>query len=967
MKNMFFKRFLKPKWEHKNPQVRKQALQALDESLPSTQVLYARAAVEDADPVIRQVVVRQLLDIDVLQNVANRDQDGSVRQTASRRVERMLTGQDGLNLDLAARLAWVQTSDDRCLLEQIARCGKESVLRLEAMGRVGKEGLYGDLALTDRDASVRLRAVGLINQKSTLERVYKQARNKDKRVRMLVQSRLQDMESEAQLPQRLIQKAKQFCLEAEQLAHKYTDAAGFEKQASSWMDLAQRWQNLLKECEIENEYIQRFKRVADKLNAWLAEIDKMRQVQTREVKEKEQIANKLNELIEPLFLLESKMNSEFTPSANLVDEIKETLLDVQRHWHQFTQTVVIAEALPQRDTYRAVCARLQHQINKTEHDHRLREIEHTEEMVKTIIGEFKQGVLLLEDLLHKGASRQAEKIGKRLAQQLKQLPATEEHKLKKFGIYKRYQRALNQVQELRDWQGWATLPAQEQLCETIEKLAAEILAHENEPDFDFDKVAKQIKLLRKEWQNLGEAQEKEAAQLLWVRFNDACNQAYAPCQLYFDQQTQQRDENCSNKNALSETLESCLENIKKKEDIDWKSIDKQVREGQQKWNAIGPVNRKDKTAVGHRFRKVMAALRDELREERERNHKRKSSLITEAAKLYEALETSNKDQKEIQQAVAAMKTVQLKWKNTGMARGDKALWEQFRAIGDRIFGERQVRYEDQIKERTMRFNHKKTLTIMLENIATLEEEELKQAQPQIKKIKQEWQEVGPVDRTKQQEVDHSFKQACERCEHALAILFQQEQQQEKLRIQEKVALCEHLENLVEKCSKNHNIRAHMLPELTNIQHAWQKLAVLVDTKLNVALNQRYKIAYEEGGKFCNSGSAQSKFSVQLDAARLKNLERKEALCIQMEILAGVSSPETAKEQRMAYQVAQLANKMAIKAISGTKGYKLPQIEEAERLYFEWLTIGAIPANRRGELNERFTAAHQMFLQQQLSE
>jgi len=682
---MFFKRFLKPKWEHKNPQVRKQALQALDESLNSTQILFAKAAEEDADPIIRQYVVRRLLDLDVLQRVVTKDKDCSVRQTANLRVERMLTGKDSFSPDLETRLAWVRASDHRYFLEKIARHGKEPVLRLEAMGRVGKEGLYGDLALTDSDASVRLRAVGLINQKSTLERVYKQARNKDKRVRTLVQSRLQDIEAEAELPQRLIEKAKQLCLAAEHITDKCTNAEGLKKEASTWADLTQRWKDLAHEGDIDNEYVLRFNLVSEKLNAWFDELEKMTQVQSNEAKEKERIFNKLESLIEPLLQLEKRVISESAPAVSCIDEIKATLADVQ--------TKVTASECPQGDIYQAVCARLKKQVTRIEQYHRScklladvlceltelkqsgdiekvptlllnldkryrsiksgeglvflaksvddietcilqikTKIERAEEKCQTIIEEFKQGVPTLEEALLKGASKQATEISKNLTKKLKKLPAGKERKLKKTEVYQRYQHALNQIKELRDWQGWAASPVQEQFCEDIEKIRVDVLANQDELNFEFDKVAKRINLLRKRWKELGESENKETAQLLWVRFNDACNQAYVPCQAYFDRQTKQRDQNLCDKNALSETLEACLEQIRSNENLDWKNIDKQARRAQQKWNAIGAVNRKDKAATGDRFHKVMGELRDVLHEEKERNHKRKTSLIDDREK-----------------------------------------------------------------------------------------------------------------------------------------------------------------------------------------------------------------------------------------------------------------------------------------------------------------------------------------------
>ncbi|MBK7147089.1 MAG: hypothetical protein IPH76_18550 [Xanthomonadales bacterium] len=73
------------------------------------------------------------------------------------------------------------------------------------------------------------------------------------------------------------------------------------------------------------------------------------------------------------------------------------------------------------------------------------------------------------------------------------------------------------------------------------------------------------------------------------------------------------------------------------------------------------------------------------------------------------------------------------------------------------------------------------------------------------------------------------------------------------------------------------------------------------------------------------------------------------LAIRCELLAGVASPEADREQRRQLQMARLADKL-----SG--GAAQAAVDEAERLWREWLALPGSGSNARSAFDERIRVA-----------
>src|SRR5262249_650065 len=108
------------------------------------------------------------------------------------------------------------------------------------------------------------------------------------------------------------------------------------------------------------------------------------------------------------------------------------------------------------------------------------------------------------------------------------------------------------VQELRDiadWQRWANVGIQEQLCEKMEALKSLD---------DPEQIARQVRELQQQWRQAADVPRAQG-ETLWKRFKAAHDEAWAKCEAHFAEQAVARGENLARKLALCEQAEALAE------------------------------------------------------------------------------------------------------------------------------------------------------------------------------------------------------------------------------------------------------------------------------------------------------------------------------------------------------------------------------------------------------------------------
>lgn len=968
---MFFKNFFKPKWQSNNPQARRQALRDLDPARAENQSIFQDVLRNDADPINRQTVLRFVCDLPLIQSLAKQDSDATVREHAAQRLRRLLCGGEQDSPSLTERLAFLETLDDSKLLEFIARQGKEAALREALMLRINREALYADLALQDSDADVRMKALSHIAQRATLERVLKGARTKDKRIRIAAQDRLNELTAHEERPEHLKQQARQLCARMDSLlvalrgepdsirlrSQRQEIDKEWEKIHSAWKDEAlgdfddKISERYLRACEATDQFLKGYAEQAARKAAEEQAYEPVRKEKDRLFAELTALAKDIDELTSvdeaQLTQLQAQLanaQSQWQNAGELPAE--ETRKTEQVFKEVFSRLTRRAEDMQRYLAATALCLRiidkaqaeqptdikkrlaslekLWGQLERPQHfklDERIvgqaqatvvalhEQLREKEQAREHALGAFQKNLQTLEKDLVEGKFKHAASQLRQVTNSLKALGEQDLKHLRESGDYARYQRANGQLRELRELQGWASNPHREELCAEIETLAQEIEACSASSTYDFHAASKKIQQARKLWKGLGPA-EGEGGDELWERFNQACNRAYEPCQKFFDQETQTREQNRLAKEAICNELETYFqENIEGKDldQVDWKRVDRLIATSLVEWKKTGLVDRRVQAVLRDRFNAALQTLKDVLKVERDRNKEQKELLIANAEKTATALIASDKSPQALRDAAAAIKLIQSNWKEIGYASDEGKLWTRFRAVCDNVFNERQAQFDFAAEERRNHLTHKETLCELVERMSELSGEELKSAHSRFDEVKAEWQTVGEVPHEANKAVESRFAAACRHYEQALRKQAQREAHAGRENLYRKHELCVQLEVLADALLNKQVSSQEAAEQLAKAQQAWADLADKTQGgDVDHALQERMSSGEADVIALIDDAG-------QFDKAHHQQLQQvalsqKTEWCLALEILAGVESPAEYEQDRMAMQIQMLAHK-----------------------------------------------------------
>ena len=240
---------------------------------------------------------------------------------------------------------------------------------------------------------------------------------------------------------------------------------------------------------------------------------------------------------------------------------------------------------------------------------------------------------------------------------------------------KTLQAAAKRVDELQDWQAFATSPKRGELLDSMRALAEEVPANAKDR-------ADRIKALRAEWNSLGPL-SGSGTRTMHAEFNRLAEQAFEPCRAHFNEQAQLRKQNLAERRTICEQLEQYLDNV------DWASADMRaaeqiMRTARNEWRAHHPVDRRHAKDLETRFEALQERIFTQVKSVWDANLAAKQA-IAEAAERLAAGEASLADK------MREAKALQRQWREVGMTprKPDQHLWRQFREQCDLIFNARE--------------------------------------------------------------------------------------------------------------------------------------------------------------------------------------------------------------------------------------------------------------------------------------
>jgi hypothetical protein len=665
---------------HKNPDAA--ARMAFVQELPlDERELLAEVAREDADPRVRRVAVAKLMDPPTLAAVARDDADENVRAQANAMLRDIaLEAFEGLGE--AESLAAVDALTDVKTLVVVAKSAPREAAAERALGRVTDGHTLGSIARHAEHESVRhaafetlrdhveilsvalnsefkdptLAAVDQITERTELEQIASRAKNKSaaKRARTIVREmdeRAAALEAEAaEAAKMAAAEAAPKPAEPDPAEVERAARAEAERQAAAERARAEAAEQARARDEAAARRHEE-QAAAERARAEAAEEAARKETARREAR----LAELAEEAVRAAAL-------EDLPAARR----QFTLL--RREWASLgAGTSGDPDVLARYGE--ADAAFTARDLAAHEEDQRAR---------REALAKVQQFLARIEplaaraDLTLKAGERALRDVRAALGG-IPPLPSKRDYE-ESVRRLKAVQAALTpKVQELRDvadWQRWANVGIQEQLCEKMEAL---------ETVEDPEEIAKHVRELQEQWRQAADVPRAQG-EVLWRRFKAAHDAAWARCEAYLASQAEARAANLARKIALSERAEALADST------NWIQTADEIKKLQAEWKTIGQVTRGQEKAIWERFR----AACDRFFTRRHADLAERKTVWAENLAKKEALSAKVEalaESSEWDATAAEIKRLQNEWKTIGPVKKSRseAMWQRFRGACDHFF------------------------------------------------------------------------------------------------------------------------------------------------------------------------------------------------------------------------------------------------------------------------------------------
>jgi hypothetical protein len=670
-------RFRTPSQRHPDPAVR---LAHLGEIPLTDRDLIAAIAREDEDPRVRKAAVSKLLDPSALGMIARDDRDESVRTAAATMLRDIaldvfegVTEEHGLEA--------VDALVDARSLAQVAKEAGREIVAVRALSRISDAHTLGSIArhaasetarrsafervAADRDEVLAiamnsdhkdsaLAAVDLIADRTNLEQIAARSKNKSaaKRARALVR----DAEEREQ------QEANDRRAAAEEEAARRLDAAAVSARAGT---AAAETAGAAEDAERQAAEREAAERRAADAEAAARARQSAAEEEMRRISERRHV--RLAELADAA--------ASALAAADLAAVRKEFSL-VRREWKDLATGIVVDAALAARFAeLEAQLARRESEARDTDERARRDALTRLQQFIGRV-----EPLVARTDLTLKAADRALRDVRTALGS-MPALPTKQDAEELTRRLKAAQAALVPKLQELReadDWQRWANVSIQEQLCAKMEALAAVE---------DPEAIAREVRELQEQWKQAAEVPHAHADRL-WRRFKTAHDVVWARCEAHFAVQAQERAANLARKIALCEQAEALAESTR------WIETAETIKKLQAEWKTVGPVSRGREKAIWDRFRTACDRFFTRRHEDLNRlkkvwaeNLAKKEELCVRAESLAGSTDWDA--------TAAEFRKLQADWKAIGQVKKTRseAIWQRFRAACDRFFARYAERHE----------------------------------------------------------------------------------------------------------------------------------------------------------------------------------------------------------------------------------------------------------------------------------
>ncbi|WP_083494251.1 HEAT repeat domain-containing protein [Colwellia sp. MT41] len=285
----------------------------------------------------------------------------------------------------------------------------------------------------------------------------------------------------------------------------------------------------------------------------------------------------------------------------------------------------------------------------------------------------------IKRLLNNGKFKVCFGLFKGVKENIDQLSAQQKQQLQRD-----FDQVSEKMTELSDWEHYIATPRKQELLLAVQALVDTPLDNPNEQ-------AEKVKAYRSTWNSLGHADEDIDKQLN-EQFNQRCEQAFAPCRLFYAEQDKIRQQHLEQRNNILAQVEQLVTELNKAEEtqsVDFKKLDGKLNTIQQHWKNAGEVDRNQYKKLQQQFKNTIAPVKSAIGAFHLTNSKEKQALIVKAQQLIAS--------DDIFAAIDSAKQLQQSWREVGFAGNhqESQLWQKFRQVNDELFAKRQVLKSEQ--------------------------------------------------------------------------------------------------------------------------------------------------------------------------------------------------------------------------------------------------------------------------------
>jgi hypothetical protein len=304
------------------------------------------------------------------------------------------------------------------------------------------------------------------------------------------------------------------------------------------------------------------------------------------------------------------------------------------------------------------------------------------------------------------------------------------------------------VQELREadeWQRWANLQVQEELCRLMEALASEE---------SLETANRQMRQLQGRWRQVAMAPRAQG-EAMWRRFKAAQDAVFSRTSAHIVAQSEERAANLAKKQSLCEQVEALADST------EWVKTASTIQRLQADWKTIGSVTRGHEKAIWERFRAACDRFFTRRQEDLRHRKDEWTANLTKKEALCERAEALA-DSTEWESAAAQMRQLQAAWKTVGPVRKSKseAVWQRFRTACDRFFD--RYKHRDQVELKS-KAEAREVVLRTLESLLPKQDGDPGEPPPNlyatIQNARVQWQQAPELPRQIQQDFAARYHQA----------------------------------------------------------------------------------------------------------------------------------------------------------------------------------------------------------------